>query len=327
RESGDSQKIFSEEKYRQLQNLQTLSDKTGAKLLRGADKIDSLRQIVANDLSFYYQLSYTPPRIKTDEAYHKIDVKLKGRKDIQVQTREGYSDSFLEQSLRIKLAQAFYNPDLFRGRLPFEACFIPFVSESGKIQPWMGLALPAREFFSAQSATGKRTYEFHFWIKGEDETGRILAGQVAVPFEMDESFKARLSTLDFLRIFYVGPGIELGGEKNSVIFALFDPEMGDIGTWSSACPPPFKRGSLEPCFINCVPGYAASNPVDRKGSFLLSVTDGSLECGRIKFFPKTAGGYSRTENIHLFLQAYTPQGSPGEVRFEAADRSGRSREI
>ncbi|MHB8095834.1 MAG: VWA domain-containing protein [Candidatus Aminicenantales bacterium] len=315
------------EKFGQLQNLRTLSEKTGAKLLRGADKIESLRQVTANDLSFYYQLSYYPPRSKADKSYHKIEVKLKDGKGVQVKTREGYSDSFIEQSLRVRLAQAYYNPDLFRGKIPFEASFIPFASESGKVQPWLSLALPAQDFFGPRGAEGKKTYEFHFWIKGGDESGRLLAGKVDIPFAMDDAFKERLSSIDFFRLNYFGPEIELEGAGNRIIFALFDPETGEIGTWSSDCPPPIKKGSSEPSFINCVPGYAVSNTTDRKGAFQLKGTEGSLECGKIRFFPKTAGGFMPTEDVHLFIQAYSPQGAPVEARFELADSSGQSREI
>jgi len=191
----------------------------------------------------------------------------------------------------------------------------------------MSLALPAREFFEGRAAAGKKTYEFHFWIKGDDETGRILTGQVTVPFEMNESFKTRLAGLDFLRLFYVGPGIELENKANRVIFALFDPETGEIGTGISDCPPPIRKAAPESAFVNCVPGYAIANPVDRKESFALNAADGSLECGQIKFFPKTAGEFAPDENLHLFFQVYSPQGTPGEARFELMDQKGQTREI
>lgn len=327
REAGDSQKILFNEKYRQLQNLQMVSDKTGAKLLRGSDKIEGLRQIAANDLSYYYQLSYYPPRKTADKEYHKIEIKLRGRKGAQVKTREGYSDSFVEQSFRVRLAQAFHNPDLFRGKVPFEASFIPFASEPGKTQPWMSLALPVRAFFDSRKAAGKKTYEFHFWIRGDDETGRILTGQVVVPFDFNEDFSKRLSSLDFLRLNYIGPRMDLTGSGSRIIFALFDPETGEIGTWTADCPPPIERGASEPCFVNCVPGDAVSSPTDRQDVFLLDGTDGSLACGQLKFFPKIAGGFPNTEDVHLFVQVYNPQGAPGEARFELSDQSGRTQGI
>jgi len=320
-------KAISGEKFGQLQNLRTLSEKTGAKLLRGADKIESFRQVTANDLSFYYQLSYYPPRGKADKDYHKIEVKLRGRKGIEVKTREGYSDSFVEQSFRVRLAQAYYNPDLFVDKVPFESSFIPFVSESGKTQPWLSLALPAREFFGPRSAEGKKTYEFHFWIKGGDETGRLLAGKVDIPFAMDDAFMKHVASTDFLRLNYFGPEIEIDGDHNRIIFALFDPATGEIGTWSSDCPAPIKKNASEPGFINCVPGYAVANTIDRKDVFQLKGTEGSLECGKIRFFPKTAGGFTPTDDIHIFLQVYTPQGAPDEARFELADSSGQARAV
>jgi hypothetical protein len=88
------------EKYRQLQNLRLMADKTGAVLLRGANKIESFRQVVRNDLNHYYQLSYYPPKDRSDRAYHKIEVKVPGARGIQVRFREGYSDAPAEASIR-----------------------------------------------------------------------------------------------------------------------------------------------------------------------------------------------------------------------------------
>jgi len=110
----------------------------------------------------------------------------------------------------------------------------------------------------------------------------------------------------------------------SGIFALFDPETGDIGTWISDFPQPFEKGGTAPAFLNGVAGYAVASPEDRGESFSLNPADGSLECGRIKFFPKTSGAFSPAEKIHLFFQVYAPGGIPGSACFELADRDGQA---
>lgn len=328
RETAASRKTLIDEKYRQVQNLRMISEKTGAALLRGANKIESLRQVVRNDLSYYYQLSYYPPKKKEDRGYHRIEVKVKGHNDVRIRFREGYSDSFAEQSKRLGLAKAFYNPESFRDKLPFRAEFIPFSLDSGKYQPWMSLAFPAREFFIDRFAGyGKKAYEFHFWISGEEGSNRIIAGRVAIPFDINTSFKDRLSLLDFLRLFFAGPGIDLSDSEYRVVFALFDPETGEIGTWSSNFTRPFSKGTEDGAFINGILGNGSLNQNKTGESFSLNSKDGALECGQIKFFPRIAGPFSREESVFIFFQVYYPQGGPLEAKFDLTDKNSLSQRI
>jgi hypothetical protein len=46
---------------------------------------------IAKDFNTYYSLGYTPPHYG-DGRYYKIEVKVKGRKDLRVRHREGYRD-------------------------------------------------------------------------------------------------------------------------------------------------------------------------------------------------------------------------------------------
>jgi len=237
-----SRKTMLNERYRQVENLKIMSEKTGAALLRGSNKLESFREVIKNDLSFYYQLSYYPPKRPPSEVYHQIEVKIKDRGDLQVRARDGYSDVLVDQSQRLKLARAFYTPELFQGKLPFRAEFVPFLSDSGKVQPWLNVAFPTKDFFLNRLAGAeKKTYEVHLWIKGEEETARFLDGQISLPFRFDDEFKARLSSLDYLNFHFLGPAIDLPDRECRVILALFDPETGDIGTWiSSLASPPAK---------------------------------------------------------------------------------------
>ena len=60
--------------------------------------------------------------------------------------------------------------------------------------------------------------------------------------------------------------------------------------------------------INCVLGFAIPNPEKAKELFSLSKNDGSLEYGRIKFFPVVTGQFQRMQNASVFLQVYMPGG-------------------
>jgi VWFA-related protein len=75
--------------------LQTLAEKTGGVAILNTNTITPRLQRVASDFNTYYSLGYTPPHFG-DGRYYKIDVKVKGRKDLQVRHREGYRDKSTE---------------------------------------------------------------------------------------------------------------------------------------------------------------------------------------------------------------------------------------
>ncbi|HEY1341684.1 MAG TPA: VWA domain-containing protein [Bryobacteraceae bacterium] len=56
-------------------------------------KVEDLEQSfenIANELRHQYNISYRPEPLLTDGLFHNIDVKVKGRKDLQVHARRGY---------------------------------------------------------------------------------------------------------------------------------------------------------------------------------------------------------------------------------------------
>jgi VWFA-related protein len=71
--------------------LQLLAEKTGGQVIINTNVIMPRLERIATDFNTYYSLGYTPPHYG-DGRYYKIDVKVKGRKDLQVRHREGYRD-------------------------------------------------------------------------------------------------------------------------------------------------------------------------------------------------------------------------------------------
>ncbi|HXB70280.1 MAG TPA: VWA domain-containing protein [Candidatus Acidoferrales bacterium] len=56
-------------------------------------KVEDLEQSfenIANELRHQYNLSYRPEPLKTDGLFHTVDVRVKGRKELQVHVRKGY---------------------------------------------------------------------------------------------------------------------------------------------------------------------------------------------------------------------------------------------
>ncbi len=75
--------------------LQTLAEKTGGFAILNTNDPAPRLEKVATDFKTYYSLGYTPPHFG-DGRYYKIEVKMKGRKDLQVRHREGYRDKSIE---------------------------------------------------------------------------------------------------------------------------------------------------------------------------------------------------------------------------------------
>jgi len=56
-------------------------------------KVEDLEQSfenIANELRHQYNISYRPEPLKTDGLFHTVDVRVKGRKELQVHVRRGY---------------------------------------------------------------------------------------------------------------------------------------------------------------------------------------------------------------------------------------------
>jgi VWFA-related protein len=78
--------------------LQTLAEKTGGVAILNSNVIMPRLEKIATDFNSYYSLGYTPPHYG-DGRYYKIEVKVKGRKDLQVRHREGYRDKSTESRM------------------------------------------------------------------------------------------------------------------------------------------------------------------------------------------------------------------------------------
>ena len=295
------------EKLNQVQNLRWLSEETGATWLRGAKKYDAFRQVINTDLSYYYQLSFYPRRKKSDNTYHEIKVKVK-RKGVDVCFRKGYTDYSEDQGERMLLVTAYYNPSLFK-EIPFEAEFIPFHKESNKYEPWMSVALPVKELFLERKvAHGPKKFDLHIWIKNTKRGEKAFGGQITLPFNIDSSFLDSIKSMDYLGFHSKGPEIDFGEGEFQAIFAVFDPQTNEVGTWEAPLTLPDLTESRQAAIMNGVLGYTTQNPEKGAESFSLSRKDGSLEYGEMKFFPAVINRFQLMQDVFLFLQVFFPQG-------------------
>ena len=296
-----------QDKIRKVQNLSWISEDTGAESLRGAQKFDQFRQVMSTDLTYYYQLSFYPQRPEADDKYHKLKVKVK-RKSVKARFRNGYTDYSLEEFNKMLLITAFYNPSVFK-QLPFKAVYVPFITESGKYEPWMNIALPARDIFIERFIEyAPKIFNLHIWISDKRSGEKSFSGDIKLPFNINPSFMDFVKKVDYLTFHFKGPELPFKHNEYKAVLALVDPQTNEIGAWESSLLLPDINKSTEAAVVNCILGDLTQNPKMAKKSFALSKQDGGLEYGQIKFYPKVTNQFFKQEKASVFAQIFLPQG-------------------
>ena len=307
RERMTSLEFRLDDKIKRIQNLTWLSEDTGAVSLKGAQKYDRFYKVLSRDLNYYYELSFYPQREEADNKYHKIKVDV-NRPGVEVRFRKGYMDYTGSEKEKLLLVSAFHNPALFK-QLPFEAEFIPFYKDSNKYVPWMNIALPAKELFVDRAIPhAPKMFRLNVWVKDQSRGERAFGGQVNLPFDIDSSFMEAIKTTDYLVFHYKGPEIKFSEKEYDVIFALYDDQVDEIGTWESSLTLPEFKGDEKSGIINCTLGFINPNPKKGKKSFSISQDDGSLQYGDMKLFPAVTNRFQRMQDAAVFLQIHLPGG-------------------
>lgn len=295
------------DKIRKVQNLRWLSEDTGADSLRGANKLKDFQKVMDTDLNHYYQLSFYPRRDKADDLYHKIKVKVK-RSGVDTRFRKGYTDYSEGEMDKMVLVTAFYNPELFR-ELPFKGELIPFISESGKYEPWMNIALPVKEIIEERFVEyAPKLFHLHIWLKDRTSGEKGFGGKINIGLNLSPKFMEFIKNIDYLSYHFTGPEIEFRNKEYQSVFALFDPQTSEVGTWDTDVRFPSLEEIEKRTLINCVLGDLTDNPEKQKKSFVLSKKDGGLICKDFKFYPKVTNQFERWGEASVFVQAHLPEG-------------------
>jgi VWFA-related protein len=322
-----SQDFIEQEKKLKLYNLVWISEDTGGIALRGTDKYDKFKQVMEEDLNHYYLLSYYPRRQNPDDKYHKIKVKVR-KGGVDVRSRKGYTDYSEEGNEKMSLVSTYYNPSLFK-ELPFEGAFIPVYLESGKFEPWICAALPANKLFIQRNiGFGPMKLDLHIWIKDVKKGDRTWGGQIPIPFNINQDFLNAARSTDYILYHFLGSETRLKNEKNHVIYALYDEQTNEVGTWESTLSLPDLREKNRGDVLNCVLGLVAQSPKVKKKSFSLSRADGSLEYGKFRFFPLVTNRIQRSQDTAVFLQIHLPKGKiEVHPQFLAVKNEGAAQQI
>jgi VWFA-related protein len=76
-------------------SIRMMAERTGGLAIFNTNDPRRGLERVADDFRNYYSLGYAPARVG-DGRYHTIEVRVKGRKDLDVRTRDGYRDKSVE---------------------------------------------------------------------------------------------------------------------------------------------------------------------------------------------------------------------------------------
>jgi VWFA-related protein len=295
------------DKIRKVQNLRWLSEDTGADSLRGANKLSDFQKVMDTDLNHYYQLSFYPRRDEADDKYHNVKVKVK-RDGVDTRFRKGYTDYSESEMDKMVLVTAFYNPELFK-ELPFKGELIPFISESGKYEPWMNIALPVKDIIEERFVEyAPKLFHLHIWLKDRTSGEKGFGGKINIGLNLSPKFMEFIKNIDYLSYHFTGPEIEFKNNEYQSVFALFDPQTSEVGTWDTDVRFPSLEEIEKRTLINCVLGDLTDNPEKEKKSFVLSKKDGGLICKDFKFYPKVTNQFERWGEASVFVQAHLPEG-------------------
>jgi VWFA-related protein len=317
-----SERISREGKLRKVQNLRALSEETGGDLFRGADKYQRFQEVLKTDLSYYYLLSYTPPRQKPDGAYHEIKVVVR-RSGVSVRARQGYVDYTEKEEKSMFLSGAIYNPSLYAD-LSFEARMVPFYSESGDVEPWLSLAVPFRTI-ARESMGESGVKELTLYLLGVARGGmqRSFSAETSLTIKEVSSADKVIDPESYYFYFFKLSPQKMTDEGYEVSCVLYDPETKRASSVRTSLRFPEKRKDGGREFVNCVLGEGKGNGSEKKGRFRLNDQDGSLDYGGIKFLPRITHRFYRNEGLFVFMQVYSLGGQKDLLpEFELKDGEG-----
>ena len=295
---------IAEIKKTELSGLQNLTRNTGGVSFLGADKFDEFSKVINRDLSYYYELSYSPLRKEADGKYHTINVRIT-KPDINIRFRQGYVDYTDAQKESLIFASAAYNPSLFKD-IPFEAQVIPFVISNNKFSLWIQMALPMKNLV-AKDAGKEKPIPLKFKIVVDDfSQGQGYLSEVALPLVLSPSFLQKNKNAEYVGFSCCSQELELSKEKYRVNIAMYHEGLGQMGTVERVLAVPGLKNSPEARVVNAVLGNLIKTEESTALPFSISAKDGTLDLPGYKFYPMAANNLEKTKITSAFLQVYSP---------------------
>ncbi len=204
--------------------LQLLARATGGVPLLNAERDAALAGAV-EDTRSYYWLGFEPRR-REDDAFHDVEVRLAGRPELRVRTREGYVDMSRDREVDMTVEAAM----LFGGQpgvRPLEVSFSDPVRgrgrRRGRISVPVEVAIPLDEI-QLLPVAGEWLTEIEVRVTAMDMTGARADMSVE---KVRIAGPARPSPG---QVFYYQTDLQLRRREHTYVIAVYDPLTGTVLT-------------------------------------------------------------------------------------------------
>lgn len=175
--------------------MRILADLTGGRWFRGAGRLDEAAGQIATDVQSYYSIGYRAGE-GTDVA-HKIDVRVKGRKDLVVLARKEVLRKSPEQAMNDSVVAALVDPSV-PNEVPFrlEVEMGPANADglSRTVNVHALIPMSALTFLTAEGGLQRASYTVHYAAMGKSAefmSGVQPAQTIDVPANDLENAKAK----------------------------------------------------------------------------------------------------------------------------------------
>lgn len=188
-------------------SLAELSDGTGGFLIANTNDLKKPLRQVDEDISLYYEISYTPPAMQYDGKFRKIAVKL-DRNDVKIQSRLGY---FALPPSAGPSVSPFEMPLLTALQASPMPSAIAFETEAVHFRPGRGAVLvqvPMKQLATAQEQNGVRAHLGMVALVKDTQGTVVQKFSQDLPLNVANDKKAGLATGNFTfnKAFDIGPG-------------------------------------------------------------------------------------------------------------------------
>lgn len=186
---------------RQANNMRAIAENTGGLAFVGMSDMPRAVEALIHDNDIYYLVGFYPEPLVRDGKFHDVAVKIKGRDDVRVRARAGYSapsavvvpaldlDAQFNQAMVAALPESgialrvLAAPIAPSGRLMKTAVAlqVTYPAEAGKLSDTLDYAIAAIDLDGKVKVSARKKYEFSATPKSSGDVTFVINEVIEVP--------------------------------------------------------------------------------------------------------------------------------------------------